>query len=55
MGRLAALPPDIGLTRTVRSPLENAPGDARLVDSAGKVYAHGTQIRMIFPKEGPDA
>lgn len=29
--------------------------DARLVDSAGKVYAHGTETCMIFPKEGPGA
>lgn len=55
MSLFAALPTDIGLTRAVRSPLENAPGDARLVDSAGKGYAHGSETCMIFPKEGPDA
>lgn len=28
--------------------------EARLVDSAGKVYAHGTETCMIFPKEGSE-
>jgi uncharacterized protein (TIGR00369 family) len=29
--------------------------EARLVCAAGKVYAHGTETCMIFPKEGPGA
>lgn len=55
MGRLAALPPDVALTRTGRSPPENALGEAKLVDFADKVYAHISETCMIFPKEGPGA
>ncbi|MCA3598897.1 MAG: hypothetical protein IOC64_12365 [Methylobacterium sp.] len=36
-------------------PPEHAPGDARLVDFADKVYAHVSETCMIFPKEGPGA
>ncbi|MCA3605237.1 MAG: hypothetical protein IOC67_01900 [Methylobacterium sp.] len=55
MSLFAALPLDVDLTRTGRSPPENVLGEAKLVDFADKVYDHVSETCMIFPKEGPGA
>ncbi|MCA3633583.1 MAG: hypothetical protein INF16_12435 [Methylobacterium sp.] len=46
---------ELGRVVFAGDPPENALGEAKLVDFADKVYAHGSETCMIFPKEGPGA